>query len=418
MHSFRHRSLPLRSPGLVLFVLALIVLTACTGGSPTRPPSPTPAMTTGRAVPPVHPNIVFILTDDLSWNLVKYMPHVVALESAGTTFSNYIVTDSLCCPSRASIFTGNFPHDTQIFGNTGPAGGFNKFTARHEDQSTFATNLSAAGYHTAFLGKYLNEYDPMETVDGSDGAYVPPGWSTWSGINAGGYDGYEYVMAKGHGYRRYGRRPFGFTNTVLQRRALDFLASTQHGSSPYFLEVSTFSPHAPATPAPADVGTFSGLRAPHAPEYNRLPSPPPQWLRSRTRLTAREKVRIENGFRKRVESIQSVDRMIGSIEGAVAKAGQTANTIFVFSSDNGYHLGEYRLPFGKQTAFDTDIRVPLIVAGPGIASDVVNAHVVQNIDLRPTFDALASTRTPRNVDGASLVPLLRGNRLRGAISLS
>ena len=67
--------------------------------------------------------------------------------------------------------------------------------------------------------------------------------------------------------------------------------------------------------------------------------------------------------------------------------GQARNTVFVFSSDNGYHLGEYRLPSGKQTAFDTDILVPLIVAGPGIAPGSVNPAITENVDLRPTFDA-------------------------------
>jgi N-acetylglucosamine-6-sulfatase len=385
----------------------MLLLTACTSTGPSRPPLPAP-LTTGAAVSPGHPNIVFILTDDLSWNLVKYMPHVVALQSAGTTFSNYIVTDSLCCPSRASIFTGNFPHDTQIYDNTAPEGGFDKFTTRREDDSTFATNLFTAGYRTALLGKYLNGYDPSQKFHDSDGAYVPPGWTTWSGINPGGYSGYGYVMAKGHSYQKYGHQPADFTNTVLQHQALDFLASAKRGPNPFFLELATFSPHAPFTPAPADVDTFSGLRAPRAPDYDQLPSPPPQWMVGRPPLTDQQKVRIDIDFRKRVESVQSVDRLVASVEDAVARAGQTDNTVFVFSSDNGYHLGEHRLPYGKQTAFDTDVRVPLVVAGPGIAADAVDTHLVQNIDLRPTFDDLAGTDTPQNVDGASLVPLLHG----------
>ena len=76
------------------------------------------------------PNVVFVLTDDLAWNLVKYMPHVQELQRRGTTFSHYFVTDSLCCPSRSSIFTGRFPHDTGVFTNTGADGGFQTFRAR------------------------------------------------------------------------------------------------------------------------------------------------------------------------------------------------------------------------------------------------------------------------------------------------
>src|SRR5262245_17272834 len=88
--------------------------------------------------PGAHPNIVFVLTDDLSDNLVQYMPHVLAMEKDGTSFNNYTVTDSLCCPSRASIFSGNFPHDTHVFDNTADHGGFQTFNARGEENQTFA----------------------------------------------------------------------------------------------------------------------------------------------------------------------------------------------------------------------------------------------------------------------------------------
>ena len=78
------------------------------------------------------PNIVFVLTDDLAWNLVQYMPHVQDLQSRGMTFSRYFVTDSLCCPSRSSIFSGRYPHNTKIFTNKSPDGGFDEFHARGE----------------------------------------------------------------------------------------------------------------------------------------------------------------------------------------------------------------------------------------------------------------------------------------------
>ena len=84
---------------------------------------------------------MFVLTDDLSWNLVRYMPHVQTMQRAGESFTNYFVTDSLCCPSRASILTGRFPHDTGVYGNSGPEGGFTVFHARGEETRTFATAL-------------------------------------------------------------------------------------------------------------------------------------------------------------------------------------------------------------------------------------------------------------------------------------
>jgi len=123
------------------------------------------------------PNIVFILTDDLAWNLVQYMPHVLKMQKDGVTFANAFVTDSLCCPSRASIFTGRYPHDTGIFRNVGNNGGYLAFLKRGHEQSTFAIALSAAGYRTALLGKYLNGYIPASHPP-------PPGWTTWSVVRA------------------------------------------------------------------------------------------------------------------------------------------------------------------------------------------------------------------------------------------
>src|SRR6266508_4135213 len=100
----------------------------------------------GSSAAPVRPNIVLILTDDLSWNLVRFMPHVRQMERQGATFRRFIVTDSLCCPSRASIFTGKFPHNTGIFTNGGREGGFHLFHDRGEENQTFATRLQSAGY--------------------------------------------------------------------------------------------------------------------------------------------------------------------------------------------------------------------------------------------------------------------------------
>jgi len=133
-----------------------------------------PLSSVGASAPsPRRPNIVFVLTDDLATNLVQYMPQVLRMQREGVTFSNYFVTDSLCCPSRASIFTGRFPHETGIFRNQGPDGGFVAFRDRGYEQATFATALSAAGYRTAMLGKYLNGYLPVRHAPRWDGRRGP-----------------------------------------------------------------------------------------------------------------------------------------------------------------------------------------------------------------------------------------------------
>jgi arylsulfatase A-like enzyme len=347
-----------------------------------------------------------VLTDDLSMNLVQYMPHVLGLEKAGTTFSNYSVTDSLCCPSRSSIFTGKFPHDTGVFTNSGPDGGFHIFHGRGEENSTFATALQGVGYRTAMMGKYLNGYNPRAPLGGSK-PYVPPGWTEWD-VADNGYPEYNYILNSNHRVERYGSKPADYLTDVLSRKASAFVTTSVAAHAPFFLEVATFAPHAPYTPAPADTSSFVGLRAPRTPAFNTLPTNAPAWLSGAAPLTGKETSEIDISFRKRVQAVQAVDRMIGSLRETLRKTGVADNTDIVFSSDNGYHMGEYRLAPGKMTAFDTDIAVPLVVAGPGIGAGRTAAEIVENIDLCPTFEALGGAAIPSDVDGRSLVPLLRG----------
>src|SRR4029079_6692483 len=108
--------------------------------------------TSAAAQAPKRPNIILILTDDLSWDLVQYMPSVQQMQRDGMTFTNYFVTDSLCCPSRASIFTGRYPHNHGVLTNTPPTGGFSAFR-RGAEAETFATSLQGAGYRPSMMGK-------------------------------------------------------------------------------------------------------------------------------------------------------------------------------------------------------------------------------------------------------------------------
>lgn len=362
------------------------------------------AATPPTAAPP--PNVVFVLTDDLSWNLVRHMPQVQQLQADGLTFNDYTVTDSLCCPSRSSIFTGRFPHDTGVFTNGGTDGGFDFFHGHGEESQTFATALQARGYRTAMMGKYLNGYEPADTQGGSQ-PYVPPGWSEWD-VAGNGYPEFNYDLNENHTIVHYGSRPQDYLTDVLAGKGVGFIANSASAHKPFLLEIATFAPHAPYTPAPRDADSFPGLTAPRGPAFDTLPTDAPPWLAGRTPLTAAEKQTIDTGFRKRVQAVQAVDRMIGQLRTALATAGVAGNTYVVFSSDNGYHMGQYRLNPGKMTAFDTDIRVPLVVAGPGVAAGTQSTSAVQNIDLAPTFQQAAGAPIPSNVDGHSLVPLLRG----------
>jgi N-acetylglucosamine-6-sulfatase len=385
---------------IVLPVLAAVAVAGCGHAAAPSAKAPVHRAAAGR------PNVVLVLTDDLSWNLVRYMPHVRALQRRGLTFTNYTVTDSLCCPSRSSMFSGRYPHDTGVFTNTGSDGGFKVFHARHEERSTFATDLSGTGYRTALMGKYLNGYEPVGDAS-TPRAYTPPGWSEWD-VAGNGYFEFDYAMAQDGHVVRYGALPRDYLTDVIAARGRRFIANSAAAGRPFLLEEATFAPHAPYVPAPRDAGAFPAAREARTPSFDRRNIAAPLWLRSIPPLSPMDVIEIDHAFRRRVESVRAVDRMIGRLEATLRARGQLRNTYIVFTSDNGYHMGQHDLMPGKLTAFDSDVRVPLIVAGPGVPGGRTTAAIAENVDLRPTLDALAGAPAPPKVDGRSLVPLLQG----------
>ncbi|MER6423893.1 sulfatase [Streptomyces sp. NPDC001137] len=352
------------------------------------------------------PNIVFVLTDDMSSNLLPYMPEVQKLQSQGTSFSDYVVSNSLCCPSRSSIFTGEYPHNTGVLGNDGPSGGFDAFHKNGLERDTFATALKAKGYRTAMMGKYLNGYDPKATVDGQQ-PYVPPGWSQWD-VVGNGYPEYKYKLAHNHTIEPHGKKNKDYLTDVLNKKGQSFIKKSAAANKPFMLEVALFTPHGPSRPARRDKKDFPGLTAPQGPAFDKLPTNAPPWLARQNPLTQSEKNTIDKKFRKRAQSLQAVDKMLGKLRQSLSRAHVADNTYVVFSSDNGFHLGEYRLKAGKQTAFDTDVRVPLVIAGPHVAAGRTSHAQVSNIDFAPTFQQIGGAAVSSRVDGHSMLPLLDG----------
>ncbi|MFI5494979.1 sulfatase [Actinoplanes sp. NPDC051859] len=382
----------LRAAAGVLAAVSLLM--ACTAD---RPPTPTASSAAAAAA---RPNIVLVLTDDLSMNLVRHMPQVLELQRRGTTFTNYTVSNSLCCPSRASMLTGKFPHGTGIYTNDGIDGGFVQFRRRGHERSTFATDLHTAGYRTAFFGKYLNRYQPSSK-------HVPPGWTEWH-AGGNGYAQFDYALNENGTVRRYGSAPGDYLTDVLSEKASAFIEKSAADRTPFLLEVATFAPHSPYTPAPRDANLFPGLKAPRGPAFDAMGENAPPWLASRTPLTVDQQAEIDTVFRKRAQSVQSIDRMLAALLDTVRRAGVAGTTLIMFTSDNGFHTGEYRLMPGKQTAFDSDILVPLVISGPGVEAGRQVDAPVQNVDLRPTFASLAGTTVPADVHGRDFRPLLAG----------
>jgi N-acetylglucosamine-6-sulfatase len=363
------------------------------------------------------PNIVFILTDDLSWNLInrRFSPHIVALQRRGETFDHYFVADSLCCPSRSTIFTGLFPHDTKVATNLPPNGGYTKFQSQGLAKRAFAVALRRRGYSASMMGKYLNGYgDPAMTAAT---APVPPGWSDWHVSNTTGYAEFNYLLNDNGRINRYGgpsggchagRRPDNYGVDVLNADARSFIKRSRR--RPFVMEVATFAPHAPYVPAPRNACDFPGLTAPRDPSFDANNSNAPAWLGRRKPLSRSQVAVIDRSFRKRAQAVEAIDKLVADVEAQLAASHLSSDTYIVFSSDNGYHLGQHRLTRGKQTAFDTDIRVPLIVAGPGVPHGKAVSQVTQNVDLYPTFVKLAGGTVSQGVEGRSLVPLLHPSK--------
>ena len=389
-----------------LTILAMAAgLTACTSssGKSESQNSPSPAANSasaaGSSTTGVRPNIVFVLTDDLAWNLVSHMPHVVALQKSGTTMSNYYVVDSLCCPSRSAIFTGEYPHDDGVFTNSGSDGGYTAYNSNGDQPKSFALSLQKAGYLTGFMGKYLNGYQPTDPP--------APGWNEWD-VAGNGYPEFNYTLNQDGKQQKYGKSSADYLVDVLSTKAGQFIDSSTAAGKPFMLEVATFAPHAPYTPAPRYATAASSVVYPKTPAYDTVPTNPPSWLQAQTALKPKQQKQITTAYDKRVEADLAVDDLIGHVESELKAKGVAANTDIVFSSDNGYHMGEYRLLPGKQTAYDTDIHVPLIVSGPGIPAGRTASQMASNVDLAPSFESLAGAAVGPTVDGVSLTGLWHG----------
>ena len=179
------------------------------------------------------------------------------------TFSNYVVTDSLCCPSRSSIFTGKFPHDTGVYTNNSPDGGFAVFHSRGNEKHTYGLALQNSGYATGMMGKYLNGYVPTQK-------YVPPGWSEWD-VSGKAYGEYNYNLNENNKVVHYGGTPADYLTDVMSAKGSDFIARNAAAKTPFALEIAAYAPHSPYVPAAEDLSKFPGLKAPRTKAFDKTP---------------------------------------------------------------------------------------------------------------------------------------------------
>ncbi|GAA2582935.1 sulfatase [Actinomadura fulvescens] len=372
------------------------------------------------------PNIILVVADDLATTDLatnpSRFPNLARLRREGTSFTNFIVSDSWCCPSRATILRSQYVHSHRVLTNNPPNGGFPEFHARGLDGSTVGTWLRPAGYRTGFMGKYLNGYPNT-----AGPAYVPPGWDAWHVPAARGlYQQRGYQLIEQGAPVSYGRAPADHLDDVLTRKAVSFVRETPR-DKPFFLYVAPIAPHLPAAYAARHARAFPGVKAPRTPSFNRavrraktaprLAGPAsgftePRWLATKPKLGAKAIRRSDRIYRDRLRSLLSVDDMVGALRKSLRDTGRLGKTYLFFTSDNGYHLGQHRLPPGKTTPFEEDIRVPMLVRGPGVPAGGTVRAMAGTVDLAPTFAQLARARIPAFAEGRPLTRLLRGRKPR------
>jgi arylsulfatase A-like enzyme len=396
---------------LVVAALGLTALVSPAAAAPhsadAGPRAGDAASTAGRAR---RPNILFVLTDDMTLDDLRVMPGVRRVVGrAGMRFTRAMVSVSLCCPSRTTILRGQYAHNTGVESNGGTNGGFETAYRLGVERSTLATWLQRAGYRTALIGKYLNGYPNTAPAN-----YRPPGWTDWVTPDAGNpYNEYGYRLNVNGVPEVHGSKPSDYGTTVYLRHARRFIADSARAHRPWFLDLSLYAPHRPATPAPRDIGSAAGVRLPHPPSFNEPDiRDKPRWLRQVPRMRAPVIARSRALYQRRLESLRAVDRGVVGLVRQLHRSGQLDDTYVVFMSDNGFHTGQHRLPAGKKTAFDEDQRVPLLVRGPGVEAGSTNDALVGNVDVAPTFARLAGAHVPSFVDGRSLVRWLHGERPR------
>lgn len=368
------------------------------------------------AVRPTRPNVVVITTDDQTIDDMASMPQTRALIGArGVTFDQSVVSLSQCCPSRATFLTGQYAHNHGVRSTNRPFGGFWAF----DDSESLAVWLQRAGYATALVGKYLNGYAS------ADRHYVPPGWTDWHGLlGPSTYQFFGFSMNDDGAVRSF---PGQYQTDVLTSVSEDVI-QRHAGRRPFFLWTTYVAPHIggprallePRRPestvaSPFFDGALLGRTQPRPPSYDEADvTDKPRAIRRLPRMGPRMKADVAASWRERQQSLLSVDDGVARIVRALRETGVLDDTLLVFTSDNGYMVGEHRVRSGKVLPYEPSIRVPLLMRGPGIPAGEHRSQLVWNGDLAPTIAAATGAEPTLPLDGQSLWPVLRDPEAPGA----
>ena len=356
------------------------------------------------------PNIVVIETDDQRADEMPSLPHAERLIGGqGIAFRDSIISESQCCPSRATLQTGEYAHNHGVLDTNPPFGGFRAF----RPAQSLGVWLQHAGYATALIGKYFNGY-------GKDRPrYIPPGWTDWHGV-LGPYL-YRFFNSRTNDNGRIHRRDGQYQTDTLTALAERFLHAPARRARPFFLWLTYVAPHVggPEDPfverrhgstvaSPIFENAFLGAQMPLNPAFDEADvSDKPAGIRRRPPIGPREAAILQDTWRTRQQALASVDEGVLRVMRVLRQTGRLRNTLVIFTSDNGYVLGEHRVRSGKVLPYEPSIRVPLLMRGPGVPRGVTSDQLVWNGDLAPTILHAAGAHAPWPMDGESLWPFIR-----------
>ncbi|KAG7499573.1 N-acetylglucosamine-6-sulfatase-like [Solea senegalensis] len=371
-----------------------------------------------RCVESVKPsNIVLILADDQDVYLGGMTPMTktkTLLGEAGATFVNSFTVTPLCCPSRSSILTGRYPHNHEVRNNSLSGNCSSTLWQKGPETEALPVYLSKQKYQTFFAGKYLNQYGKKEA---GDVTHIPPGWDQWHAL-VGNSQYYNYTLSVNGVEEKHGDSyEMDYLTDLIANRSLKFLddRSPQH---PFFLMLSTPAPHSPWTAAPQYQKKFSDVQAPRDGSFDKLGKDKHWLLRQPINPMPNSSLTfLDNAYRQRWQTLLSVDDMVEKLVKKLDSLKELDNTYIFYTSDNGYHTGQFSLPIDKRQLYEFDIKTPLLVRGPGIKPNQTLKASVLNIDLAPTIlDISGLNLSSVNMDGQSflgqMAPSLRNASTR------
>jgi N-acetylglucosamine-6-sulfatase len=362
------------------------------------------------------PNVVVVMSDDQTQESMRVMSNVNSrLARFGTTFANSFVSFAQCCPSRATFLTGQYAHNHGTLGNGPPEGGFAKFNADHGG-NILPSWLQESGYYTAEVGKYLNGYGNADTE-----TLVPPGWNEWHGAVDGVRTAYDYGINDNGTVVHYGEDPADFKQDVFAAKAVDVINRRAPADQPFFLYVNYTAPHSggpdpnpnppqdcnnTAKPAPRHAHAFDGQPLPEPPSFNEQDvSDKPPDIQNLDPITANQRQDITRRYRCRLESVLSVDEGVSSMIDSLKAQHELGDTLFIYTSDNGYFHGEHRVRNSKLRHYEPSTRVPLIMRGPHVPEGKTVRELAVNPDLTKTILDATGASPGLNQDGRSLLGL-------------